>query len=100
MEYGLHDTLKIFSGGLGILAGDFLKEASDSNIHLVGVGLLYRYGYFNQTISLFGDQISSYTPQKFTHLPVIPVRDEKGNWIKINSPCFIPIFTTKNNGQN
>ena len=83
MEYGLHDTLKIFSGGLGILAGDFLKEASDSNLHLVGVGLLYRYGYFNQTISLFGDQISSYTPQKFTHLPVIPVRDEKGDWIKV-----------------
>ncbi len=83
MEYGLHDTLKIFSGGLGMLAGDYLKEASDSNVNIVGIGLLYRYGYFTQTLSIFGDQIASYTPQKFTHLPLIPMRDEQGNWLKI-----------------
>jgi len=83
MEYGLHDTIKIFSGGLGMLAGDYLKEASDSNYNIVGVGLLYRYGYFTQSLSIFGDQIATYTPQKFTHLPLIPIRDDKGNWLKI-----------------
>ncbi len=83
MEYGLHDTVKIFSGGLGMLAGDYLKEASDSNYNIVGIGLLYRYGYFTQSLSIFGDQIANYTPQKFTHLPLIPIRDEQGNWLKI-----------------
>lgn len=83
MEYGLHDTIKIFSGGLGMLAGDYLKEASDSNANMVGVGLLYRYGYFTQQLSLAGDQIASFTPQKFTHLPLIPMRDEQGNWLKV-----------------
>jgi phosphorylase/glycogen(starch) synthase len=83
MEYGLHDTIKIFSGGLGMLAGDYLKEASDSNVNIVGIGLLYRYGYFIQTLSPSGDQIAVYSPQKFTHLPIIPVRDDHGNWLKI-----------------
>ncbi|MEI6433522.1 MAG: alpha-glucan family phosphorylase [Bacteroidota bacterium] len=83
MEYGLHDTVKIFSGGLGMLAGDYLKEASDSNYNIAGVGLLYRYGYFTQSLSIFGDQIAIYTPQKFTHLPLIPIRDAEGNWLKI-----------------
>jgi len=84
MEFGLDDTIKIFSGGLGMLAGDYLKEASDSNKNIIGVGLLYRYGYFNQSISLFGDQISQYLPQKFTHLPIQPVRDEDGEWVTID----------------
>ncbi len=84
MEYGLDDTLKIYSGGLGMLAGDYLKEASDSNVNIIGVGLLYRYGYFNQSISLFGDQISEMIPQKFTHLPVIPVRNEAGEWVTVS----------------
>jgi phosphorylase/glycogen(starch) synthase len=84
MEYGLHDTVKIFSGGLGMLAGDYLKEASDSNYNIIGIGLLYRYGYFTQSLSIFGDQIAIYTPQKFTHLPLIPIRDENGNWLKIS----------------
>ncbi len=83
MEYGLHDTIKIFSGGLGMLAGDYLKEASDSNVNIVGVGLLYRYGYFRQSLSLHGDQIATSFPQKFTHLPLNPIRDEDGNWVKI-----------------
>lgn len=80
MEFGLHDNLKIFSGGLGMLAGDYLKEASDCNINMVGVGLLYRYGYFQQNIAISGDQIATYTPQKFTQLPLIPVRNENGEW--------------------
>ncbi len=83
MEYGLHDTIKIFSGGLGILAGDYIKEASDNNMDLTAVGLLYRYGYFRQKITLFGDQVATFSPQKFTHLPLVPVRNENGDWITI-----------------
>jgi phosphorylase/glycogen(starch) synthase len=84
MEYGLHETLKIYSGGLGILAGDYLKQASDSNLNLVGIGLLYRYGFFNQQLSPHGEQIAEYTPQRFTHLPIKPVRDGKGEWVKVS----------------
>ncbi len=83
MEYGLHISLKLYSGGLGVLAGDYLKEASDSNVDLFGVGLLYRYGYFNQGLSMNGDQIHHYPPQKFTQLPVRPVRNEDGSWLKV-----------------
>lgn len=83
MEFGLHDTVKIFSGGLGLLAGDYLKQASDSNFNIVGIGLLYRYGYFRQRISISGDQVATYMPQKFTHLPLTPVRDEHKNWMKV-----------------
>lgn len=84
MEYGLHDTVQIFSGGLGVLAGDYLKEASDSNANMVGVGLLYRYGYFRQNLSISGDQIDSYNPQKFTHMPLKPVRNGNGEWLKVS----------------
>ncbi len=84
MEYGLHESVKIYSGGLGILAGDYLKQASDSNLNLIGVGLLYRYGYFRQKLSPHGEQIADYLPQKFTHLPIKPVRDENGEWVKIS----------------
>jgi len=83
MEYGLHKSLKIYSGGLGILAGDYLKQASDSAVNMLGIGLLYRYGYFTQDISLFGDQIAEYLPQKFTHLPLEPVREPNGDWVTI-----------------
>lgn len=83
MEYGLHDSLKIFSGGLGILAGDYLKEASDSKANLVAVGLLYRYGYFKQTISLQGDQMANYEAQQFSKIPVQPAMDAEGNWIQV-----------------
>ena len=84
MEFGIDDTLKIFSGGLGILAGDYLKQASDSNVNMVGIGLLYRYGYFKQQISGIGDQIDNYTPQKFSHIAIKPVRDKNGDWKKIS----------------
>ncbi|OAV45403.1 alpha-glucan family phosphorylase [Lewinella sp. 4G2] len=86
MEYGLHISLKLYSGGLGVLAGDYLKEASDSNVELFGVGLLYRYGYFNQGLSMNGDQIHLYPPQKFTQLPIQPVRGADGNWLKVAVP--------------
>ena len=84
MEYGIHDSLKIFSGGLGILAGDYLKEASDSNVDMVAVGLLYRYGYFRQKISVWGDQIAEDVPQDFRYLPITAVKDpESGNQMTI-----------------
>lgn len=83
MEYGLHNSLKIFSGGLGILAGDYLKQASDSNKNLVAVGLLYRNGYFKQELSIFGDQKAIYKAQKFTELPILPVRNANGDWTTI-----------------
>lgn len=83
MEYGLHDSLKIFSGGLGVLAGDYLKEASDSKVNLVGVGLLYRYGYFKQTLNMHGEQINNYVQEHFSKIPVQPSYDEKGNWVEI-----------------
>ena len=80
MEYGIHNSLKTFSGGLGLLAGDYLKEASDYNIPLTGVGLLYRYGYFRQVISAGGEQVALSDAQDFSRLPVTPVRDDQGNW--------------------
>ena len=83
MEYGLHSSLKIYSGGLGILAGDYLKEASDKNVPMVAVGLLYRYGYFTQRLSSQGAQEATYEAQNFYKLPISPVRDEAGNWLTI-----------------
>src|SRR5208337_3985208 len=84
MEYGLHSSLKIYSGGLGILAGDYLKEASDCNVKLVGIGLLYRYGYFKQVISVNGDQMAVSEPQHFSKTATTPVRDADGNWASIS----------------
>ena len=83
MEFGLHSSLKIYSGGLGILAGDYLKEASDKATKITGVGLLYRYGYFTQKISTFGNQESEYEAQDFTKIPVSPVFDKEGKWLKV-----------------
>ena len=84
MEFGISNELKIFSGGLGMLAGDYLKEASDSNVNMIGIGLLYRYGYFTQQISAHGAQVNLYPPQSFSKLPITPLKDENGNWKKIN----------------
>jgi phosphorylase/glycogen(starch) synthase len=83
MEYGLHASLKIYSGGLGILAGDYLKEASDKNVPMVAVGLLYRYGYFTQKLSSQGAQEATYEAQNFFKLPISPVRDAKGGWVNV-----------------
>lgn len=78
MEYGLTNVLKIYSGGLGVLAGDYIKEASDMNIDLVAVGFLYRYGYFSQSLSMDGQQIANYEPQRFDQIPIEQVMDENG----------------------
>ncbi len=83
MEFGLHSSLKIYSGGLGVLAGDYLKEASDENRPMTGVGLLYRYGYFKQVLSSNGEQQEVYEAQQFSHLPVLPVKDAQGNWMSV-----------------
>lgn len=83
MEYGFSDNIKIFSGGLGILAGDYLKEASDTNTDIVGIGLLYRFGYFKQKITSFGEQNAEYIPQNFDKMPILPVRDENGAQLKV-----------------
>ena len=81
MEYGLDTSLKIYSGGLGILAGDYLKETSDMNVNLTAVGLLYRYGYFTQKITAYGDQVAEYDAQDFLRIPAKPVFDADGNWL-------------------
>ena len=81
MEYGLDTSLRIYSGGLGLLAGDYLKETSDMNVNLVAVGLLYRYGYFTQVITGNGMQIARYDAQDFTKIPAQPVLDADGNWM-------------------
>jgi len=79
MEYGLCNALKIYSGGLGILAGDYVKEASDRCVNMTAVGFLYRYGYFTQTLAMDGQQIANYEPQNFDQLPIEPVLDENGH---------------------
>jgi phosphorylase/glycogen(starch) synthase len=84
MEFGLHDSIKLYSGGLGVLAGDYLKEASDANNDIVGVGLLYRFGFFKQVISSHGDQIAQYEAQRLSKTPALPVRDANGKWVSIH----------------
>ena len=88
MEYGLDTSLKIYSGGLGILAGDYLKETSDMNVNLVAVGLLYRYGYFTQRLTPQGNQVADYTAQDFLKIPAEPVIGEDGVWksVSMNLP--------------
>ena len=86
MEYGLIHFLKIYSGGLGILAGDYMKQASDSNVDMVGVGLLYRFGYFTQELAMDGTQIANYEPQDFDQLPYQKVLDQDGHQLVIGVP--------------
>ena len=82
-EYGLDETVPIYSGGLGILSGDHLKSASDLGVPLVAVGLLYKNGYFHQKIDKFGNQQSIYKDIDLMHLPISPVNDEKGEELKV-----------------
>ncbi len=86
MEYGLCNCLKIYSGGLGVLAGDYIKEASDSCIDMTAVGFLYRYGYFTQTLSVDGHQIAKYEPQNFNQLPIDQVLDKNGHPMVLEVP--------------
>jgi starch phosphorylase len=83
MEYGLGEALPIYAGGLGILAGDYLKTASDLGVPVVGVGLLYQQGYFRQTVDAHGDQTEFYPYNDPGQLPVMPVRDQNGEWLRI-----------------
>ena len=86
MEYGIHSALKIYSGGLGMLAGDYVKEASDSNVDMCAVGFLYRFGYFTQTLSMDGQQIAKYEAQNFNSIPVERVYDKDGNPLVVDVP--------------
>lgn len=86
MEYGLCNCLKIYSGGLGVLAGDYIKEASDSRVDMTAVGFLYRYGYFTQTLSVDGQQIANYEPQNFNQLPIEQVMDADGHPMVLEVP--------------
>lgn len=86
MEYGLCNCLKIYSGGLGVLAGDYIKEASDSRVDMTAVGFLYRYGYFTQTLSVDGQQIANYEPQNFNQLPIEQMMDENGQPMILEVP--------------
>ena len=86
MEYGLCNALKIYSGGLGVLAGDYIKEASDSCVPMTAVGFLYRYGYFTQTLSVDGQQIANYEAQNFNQLPIEQVMDANGHPMIVEVP--------------
>ena len=86
MEYGIHSALKIYSGGLGMLAGDYVKEASDSNVDMCAVGFLYRFGYFTQSLAMDGQQIANYEAQSFAHLPIERQLDADGNPLVIDVP--------------
>ncbi|WP_097461418.1 alpha-glucan family phosphorylase [Mangrovitalea sediminis] len=83
MEFGLTESLPIYSGGLGVLAGDFLKTASDLGVPVIGVGLLYQQGYFRQSVDAHGNQIEFYPYNDPTMLPVIPLRDAEGQWTSV-----------------
>lgn len=86
MEFGLHSSLPIYSGGLGILSGDHTKEASDLGLPLVGVGFVFPQGYFRQRIPPHGWQEAFYQQLDFTHAPIRPVLDNQGNPILIKVP--------------
>ena len=86
MEYGIHSALKIYSGGLGMLAGDYLKEASDSNVDMCAIGFLYRFGYFTQSLSMDGQQIANYEAQNFSSLPIERQLDEDGQPMVVDVP--------------
>jgi starch phosphorylase len=83
MEYGLGEALPIYSGGLGILAGDYLKTASDLGVPVTGIGLLYQQGYFRQIIDSHGEQTDSYPYNDPSQLPIMPVRDRNGDWLRV-----------------
>ncbi|MCQ2380469.1 MAG: alpha-glucan family phosphorylase [Victivallaceae bacterium] len=84
LEFGIHESIRIFSGGLGVLAGDHLKAASDLNLPLVAVGLLYRQGYFRQVLDRTGWQIERYPIAELHDLPIVRGRDKDGNELTIS----------------
>ena len=82
-EYGLHESLPIYSGGLGVLSGDHLKSASDLNLPLVAVGLLYKNGYFRQRIERDGSQAAEYPVYDVTRMPMTLVKDDRGQPVEV-----------------
>ncbi len=85
-EYGFHESFPIYSGGLGILAGDHCKAASDERLNFVAVGLLYTEGYFIQSVDSDGVQHANYNETDPRDLPVEAVRDEQGQWLQVRVP--------------
>lgn len=83
-EFGLHESMPIYSGGLGILAGDHCKAASDMGLPFAAVGMLYRQGYFTQQIDSNGNQIAQYKPSQFSDLPVRPALDAQGQQVQVS----------------
>ena len=83
MEFGLSEALPLYSGGLGILAGDYLKTASDLGVPVFGVGLLYQQGYFRQSIDAAGKQTEFYPYNDPAIMPILPLRDDNDNWVKV-----------------
>ena len=86
MEFGLSESLPIYSGGLGILAGDFLKTASDLGVPVTGVGLLWQRGYFRQSLDEHGNQVEFFPHNDPAQLPVLPVYDQKGERLRVELP--------------
>lgn len=86
MEYGLCNALKIYSGGLGVLAGDYIKQASDSRVNMTAVGFLYRYGYFKQELSTDGQQVATYEAQNFEQHPIEHVLGDDGQPMVLEVP--------------
>jgi len=83
MEFGLSEALPIYSGGLGILAGDYLKTASDMGVPLTGIGLLYQQGYFRQILSQDGSQLEAFPYNDPETLPIVPARDRDGSRLRV-----------------
>lgn len=86
LEYGVSECLPLYSGGLGVLAGDFLKAASDLGVPVTAIGLLYQQGYFRQSLNADGQQLEFYPYNDPTTLPVLPLRDDQGLWVSIVVP--------------
>lgn len=86
MEFGLSESLPVYSGGLGILAGDFLKTASDLGVPVTGIGLLWQQGYFRQSFDEHGNQVEFFPHNDPAQLPVLPVYDERGERLRVELP--------------
>ncbi|MBI3433036.1 MAG: alpha-glucan family phosphorylase [Hydrogenophilales bacterium] len=86
MEFGLSESLPIYSGGLGILAGDFLKTASDLGVPVTGIGLLWQQGYFRQSLDEHGNQVEFFPHNDPAQLPVLPVYDDQGERLRVELP--------------
>jgi starch phosphorylase len=94
MEFGLHESLKTYSGGLGVLAGDHIRSASDLGLRFVGVSLLYRQGYFRQVI-VEGQQVAAYPNARFDRLPLTKLLDDESQPITVEVPHLNHTYTAQ-----